>query len=965
VRVMQKGVVAVRDMTAAAQAHAAHVSHTKGALEVVRVSNFSRLSKQLAVLAQAVSEAPQIADAKRAEALQVQEQSLSLAAAGGVRVPSAALLESVQQQGTSTTFITAEVSRMAGELREAREGLAGQTAELQRLCSEVRERFRETSHRFETIGAWREALDDLRSEVHGGAERFARSEAERLQGKQLESHLFLDGRIEELHGICRAQDADNSKGFKAVESQQVRIDERLKELTSSLQQAQNFPAQARDELHTAREALEENIYACRRHVDSQKLSLQEDLRRENQMQASKQSHAAAELHRQIRALEKALREMRAEQEEAHSRLTSHVDSTRAGVEQQLQQRCEGLHNALEAQHKLMTLGQEEVSAAARRYVDEARDATLPKIETAARLAETTAKISAQRLAEDLRAEVAAQVRDLGKQIDAGAKKTKKDIATELEKDAKRTNDRLDFAVGDVLKKMEEQQAELKEEVSSARLEAAQACEGLAARTGSQFDYHNALMTEQAGLLRSDVEKNLSSLHTELAVVREDVRSSLQQEVATIRQLCSAQEAQQASDVESLRETLLVEINAHSRRLTQADERLREQLAQASEDSHRALEAQGRVLQDARASLDSDVRRLLTQAEQSLRSVVASEFNRVEALEGSLTKAGAEGLANQRRAEEAIEAVKASLEQVREESSVAQSQARNAEAAVRQCADSLTQLRDAEMRSQVGSLEELRSAVGSLTTGLMKVAQCCGLIGGLDEGRCEQSGHVTTSPHMPAKRIGIKELLAWEQSGTPLVARIESAWVGRCAGTLLELVQQKADMSALRVVQAAMRELDARSLVNSRSTNYAAMRAWRESSASRESNSGACVRVGEPFVGAYGSHARRSISGAAAAAAAANDSIDTTASRASLVSSHMRSDTMISLNVCASMDQAVNSEHLESTDQAPEPACRPSGPPPVAEGPLQRRAHVRSPAASEVCAPNSDVRTEVAAGSGAS
>lgn len=940
--------------------------HAKGAMEVARLSNFARLSKQLAALAQTVSEVPEIAEAKRMEACQVHEQSLALASAGGVRVPSAAMVESVQQEASGTKFITSEVARMAGEVREVRENLAGHTAEFNHLASEMRERFRETAQRLDSCGQWRQGVDDLRREVEGGAERFARSEAERLQATQLESHLMLEGRIEELHGISRAQDTENSKNFNAVESRQMQMQMQIESSMAILQRHDGFPELARKELQKAVAALEENISECRRRLDAEKLALQEEVQKESQTLTDKQSRAVVELHRQIRACEKGLRESKKEQEEAHDRVWRHVDTSRASVEEQIQQRCESLQEAVCAKQKLTVLGQEEVAATARRYTDEARDAVLPKIEQAARLAETSAKELAQRLAEELRVELATKAHELAGRID-GATSASEAISARLAAATQRSDERLDDAFGNLLQKLESQQAEIKEEVQCVRLEAAHACEGLASHTASQFDYHQTHMTEQSSILRHDVDRSVSSLQKQFAEVREDLRADLQQEAANVRQLSSAQEAQHSSDIGCLRDVLLEEVRVQARRITQVDERIRAKLAEVTEDSQRSHEAQGRVLQDARESLNLELHRLLGQAQHSLRDIVASEFKRVEVLEGSLSKAGAEHIASQRRTEDAIEVLKADLELVREQALAAQSQARSVEAATRQCSDSIGQLRDAEMRSQVGSLEELRCAIGSLTNGLMKVAQCCGFIGGLEEGRHENVGGEPMSQHLSANRIGIKELVIWEQSGMPLVSRIEASWAARCsarAGTLLELVQQKADMTALNMVQAAVRDLDVRSFTSNRAANSAALRAWRESSAiSKDVTTAMCVRVGQPFVGAYGSHARKICATGAIAAGPAQacgdvqrclDSIGTTASCASLVSLPQRSDTM-SVNPSASIDEGAMLQPCEPSDQAGEPGPRPPGPAPLAEGPLQRRVHGRNNAASGDCAPKSDVQ----------
>jgi len=99
---------------------------------------------------------------------------------------------------------------------------------------------------------------------------------------------------------------------------------------------------------------------------------------------------------------------------------------------------------------------------------------------------------------------------------------------------------------------------------------------------------------------------------------------------------------------------------------------------------------------------------------------------------------------------------------------------------------------------------LKSGAASLASGLVKLAQCLGL-------------HIGFSPVADGvacaadRSLGLRELLDWESQGGSLAARIERSWVDRAparSDTLFDLVQRKADSTALASLRIAVTELEA-------------------------------------------------------------------------------------------------------------------------------------------------------------
>eukprot|EP00746_Dinoflagellata_sp_MGD_P126010 gnl/MRDRNA2_/MRDRNA2_60938_c0_seq1.p1 gnl/MRDRNA2_/MRDRNA2_60938_c0~~gnl/MRDRNA2_/MRDRNA2_60938_c0_seq1.p1 ORF type:complete len:987 (-),score=226.58 gnl/MRDRNA2_/MRDRNA2_60938_c0_seq1:33-2993(-) len=132
---------------------------------------------------------------------------------------------------------------------------------------------------------------------------------------------------------------------------------------------------------------------------------------------------------------------------------------------------------------------------------------------------------------------------------------------------------------------------------------------------------------------------------------------------------------------------------------------------------------------------------------------------------------------------------------------------------------LHDIRDTEIRGVRESLHRVEMASGSLACGVLKMAQVCGFLPGLDGsssgGKANTTGVVDSSGVMPRwDHIDLQDILDWERAGTPLADRIEKAWkpsstTSTHLTTLLEMVQKKAESSMLKQLHTAVHELDSR------------------------------------------------------------------------------------------------------------------------------------------------------------
>jgi hypothetical protein len=145
--------------------------------------------------------------------------------------------------------------------------------------------------------------------------------------------------------------------------------------------------------------------------------------------------------------------------------------------------------------------------------------------------------------------------------------------------------------------------------------------------------------------------------------------------------------------------------------------------------------------------------------------------------------------------------------------------------------------------QVGSLQDVSVAVGSLTSALMQVAQYCGFISSPNEAESSPTGIGASTMSLAAEKVSIQDILQWERSGCSLAFRIKQRWLARTppVASLYDMIMLKADAEGLQWIQKLL--------------HSAAQPSYTELGSTLST-----VSTGEPFAGHFGAQASRTKGG---------------------------------------------------------------------------------------------------------
>jgi len=793
--------------------------------------------------------------------------------------------------------------------------------------------------RLNNFGEWRQAISDVQAEVRAEALR-ARDAGDRLQTDMTAREVEFQARFEELQGYLHAFDKEQSAAVSEVAASQAQAEQRFVEFVDSLPKANEA---ARTEVL---QIIDSNIAQVGQRFETEKLALLSAINDESKTLSEKQAKAVAELHQQIRNVEQDCEKKSQELRETHLVLKQQLETTHTSFGQQLKQECGSISEDIVAQHLQLQQEHEQVGVVARQYAQEITEIV------AAQAASRVEAIKA--LLED---RITAEVASVQTCIADVARKSHDDcdgvaariveLGSRLQEEACHSDERLEVAIADVLTRMSVSQTECLEEIQDARNAAQRACAEVAEHTGHQFQHQSSESAEQLRALRSDVERGIGSLQLAAAATKEELQSSFERDVAESKQALIARDARLSNEVAILRDSLEGQIVSQGKRVAQLDERFEEKMLEFVEDAVCALRAQCIRTQETCTALESDLRGAITQGERRLQSMVDDESRHVAELVDIVTKLRAEGVANRDRVHEALTAVLDLANSSTSEAKTAQARASAMEDAVRTFDKSVAELRHAKMREQEDFMAEMRTALSSLANGVVRIAQCCGFVGNLEDAPSQGISGQGRATRLHTGQIGVQDLLNWEKTGVPLVERIERGWIARVStqsDTLLGLVQQKADASVLRVLQNALRDLDVRLITYARGEHGCGR---RFASARKD--------TGEPFVGSTPvpnrkngpAHIQPSTSqqhGISTAKTSAKfwDSIDTMPSCSSLLA-NVDSNILFSASCPKFSDEQVaNSDEVPTcAEHQNGPATqhvldKPAGPAPTGERPLQRR-----------------------------
>jgi len=339
--------------------------------------------------------------------------------------------------------------------------------------------------------------------------------------------------------------------------------------------------------------------------------------------------------------------------------------------------------------------------------------------------------------------------------------------------------------------------------------ALEACKELAANTAKQFEDQRLHAAEHSRTLRGELEKGVSGIAAQLVGFREEAHRLVEREIASMRQKLGSHSAQQQSDIQMYRDALDSDIQAQARRLATSDTHVEAMIRQSVDSVMETLQARSDQARGVNDDLAVELRGAVAQAERRLQRLMDSKAETVDDMANAFTQMRGDTM---RDLEKIQETVQLHTKAAKEDAQSAKALTHRFEAIIH---GSQFQQSGAEVQEHAKTLSEIRSGLGSLTDGVMKIAQCVGLLGGLHEGQGTRPESMGASPPaicLKEERVGVKELLEWEQAGRSLASRVEKGWLARSAvksTTLMDLLQRKADASSLKLVQMAVQDLDSR------------------------------------------------------------------------------------------------------------------------------------------------------------
>lgn len=774
---------------------------------------------------------------------------------------------SLQQQGVTCHGLASEVSELRAEIRVA---TADTTAASTGLTDGVNSRV--LTPRVASVGGSRGGFDaqahpqahavnplgqsgraysadgDDNAAVQAMVRREASAEARRLWAGLEKSRAQLDTRMEEMHGFLRAADNDHNSKMRGVHEWQEQADSRLAELTRELRLA-GEASRSLERVKSLQGDLEVRLGQSSKRMEDHRRAVDDRITSEVKSLDERNARCNTELHRLIRGLDQRLLAAKKEKEDLAERCIAHADKNKAETEQRLEEDVSNLKDALQDERHTTVRDATDLEARVIQHTDEVCDELSRRIqENAAASAKRDSELAAQLKETSLRLDAAqARTEEVARHAEMRLQEMVR-IACEALKS------RFEAAMDEAAQNTERWKAECLDNFEKARRETAEACAELGAQSTHRTEQLRAETSERERQLRADLDRGVNTLKMSVASTREELQLALDREVGLARQEISSQASRQSGDLLALREALTGDLSMQARHISQLEARTDAGFKRASEDLAAALHTHAEQMKGTRDALDTELRGAISQAERRSLARIEDEAKRILALTTSLASLEAETGRVREQLQSAVSAARNLAGSAKEDAAKAQAQAQTAEDAAAAATACMVQMRssaaEAEARGaerRAEDLQEVRTAAGSLAAGLVKVAQCCGLLGGLEEGHNEVSTDDATTLHLPAERVGLRELVDWERSGAPLATRVEKSWqarVGATARSLLGLVQQKADQATVRMVQHAVRELDKRGREQ---------RVWSAPPTvpHRPATSPAPNVVGEPFVGSYG------------------------------------------------------------------------------------------------------------------
>jgi hypothetical protein len=312
-------------------------------------------------------------------------------------------------------------------------------------------------------------------------------------------------------------------------------------------------------------------------------------------------------------------------------------------------------------------------------------------------------------------------------------------------------------------------------------------------------------TKQALELRVEaVQTAAGNLRTEL---HENVRC-IEKEATGTKQGLQTQAGQIQNDVAALRDLLNSEIKETTKRFVQEGERVNAQIQHAAEELQNAIRTDHDYSRAESGRIRAELQESISRADQQLQRAYDTTTARLEQLNSHLVQVQADSSAQHEQTKEALSALNRLVDRAQDEASEAKRRSATTELATK---EAITGLREGEIRCLTEGLAKVRCAAGSLTSGVLKIAECIGLLPAHD-AQNEAISDAGTPLGPRWDKVDLQDLLQWEKIGNPLAERIGRAWrpmISANCATLVDMVQRKAESATMKLLQMAIRDLDIR------------------------------------------------------------------------------------------------------------------------------------------------------------
>lgn len=665
------------------------------------------------------------------------------------------------------------------------------------------------------------------------------------------SRAQIVARVEEMYGFLRAADKDHCTQIKALQEWQGVADKRLADVGRELRFA-GEATRSLERVKSMNSELEHRMNVHGKRLEEHRSELNDRVASDIKILDERYTKNSLELHRLLQGVEqRAQAASKQEADDILERCVRHADSNKAATEQRLELDAAGLREALKTERETTVRDSRDLEARVFQHSDEFCRKLDHQLQESNAASERRYGVLTAALEEAARRldEAQARTEEVARHAELRLQEVVQEACDALAA-------RLQAKMDEVTQRNEEWHDACTERIEQSKQNAADGCAQVREQGKQCLDALRSESSEWVRQLRVDLDHGTQSLNASLASTHELLQSELEREMIAARREIGDQAARQSAELDAVRSSSSAALSTQASHLAEMELRVDRGFQRSSADLEVGLKAHAEQMQGARDELEAELRWVITEASRRTLSRIDDEANRVLALATSVAALESETERSREELQSAVSGVRKLAGSAKEDSARAQAQARSAEEVAAAASTSVAEIRAgvAEASAKDAStwpeeLTEVRMATGSLAAALVKVAQCCGFLDGLEEDRNEISSDDATTVHLPAERIGLRQVVDWERSGAPLALRVERSWQARFgarAQSLLSVLKQKADVAAVAMVQHAVRQLDVR-LRDQES-------GWVPPPTKCVSDPSTTSVVGEPFVGSYGTQA---------------------------------------------------------------------------------------------------------------